>query len=191
MLNVGQFKLPLCVFLAHLLLLVAGLMYTKGGARKHDKANVMKVEIIISTPRLTIKRRTSEKQSDEKPVERGDVPPKLSSENTDAITDINLTNKTLKDEQHFLLSQGDIIFDRQPKPRYPMISRKLGEEGTVLLKGCVEEGGSIKNVEVINGSGYERLDTEAIETVRQWTFSGSNQKIISCYRIPIKFVLEG
>jgi protein TonB len=192
-LNVGQFKLPLCVFLAHLLLLVAGLMYTEGGAIRHDKPSVMKVEIVISTPRLTIKRRKSEKQSDEKPVERGDAPPKLSSENTDAITDIYQTNKTLQAEQHFLLSQGNIIFDRQPKPRYPMVSRKLGEEGTVLLKGCIEEGDSIKNIEIINGSGYERLDTEAIETVRQWTFSGSNQKnrkIISCYRIPIKFVLE-
>ena len=194
MLKVGQFKLALCVFLAHLLLLVSGLLYTEGGARNHDQPSVMKVEIIISTPRLTIKRRTSEKQSDDKPVVSGDAPPKLSSENTNAITDIDWTNKTLQAEQHFLLSQGDILFDRQPKPRYPMVSRKLGEEGTVLVKGCIEENGSIRNVEIINGSGHARLDAEAIETVRRWTFSGSNQKskkIISCYRIPIQFVLEG
>ena len=194
MLKVGQFKLALCVFLAHLLLLVSGLMYTEGGVRNHDQPSVMKVEIIISTPRLTIKRRASEKQSDDKPLVSGDVPPKLSSENTNAITDIDWTNKTLQAEQHFLLSQGDILFDRQPKPRYPMVSRKLGEEGTVLVKGCIEENGSIRNVEIINGSGHARLDAEAIETVRRWTFSGSNQKskkIISCYRIPIQFVLEG
>lgn len=194
MLKVGQFKLALCVFLAHLLLLVSGLMYTEGGVRNHDQPSVMKVEIIISTPRLTIKRRTSEKQSDDKPVVSGDAPPKLSSENTNAITDIDWTNQTLQVEQHYLLSQGDILFDRQPKPRYPMVSRKLGEEGTVLVKGCIEENGSIRNVEIINGSGHARLDAEAIETVRRWTFSGSNQKskkIISCYRIPIQFVLEG
>jgi len=193
-LKVGQFKLALCVFLAHLLLLVSGLMYTEGGARNHDQPSVMKVEIIISTPRLTIKRRTSEKQSDDKPVVSGDAPPKLSSENTNAITDIDWTNKTLQVEQHYLLSKGNIIFDRQPKPRYPMVSRKLGEEGTVLVKGCIEENGSIRNVEIINGSGHARLDAEAIETVRRWTFSGGNQKskkIISCYRIPIQFVLEG
>ena len=194
MLKVGQYKLALCVFLAHLLLLVSGLMYTEGGVRNHDQPSVMKVEIIISTPRLTIKRRTSEKQSDDKPVVSGDAPPKLSSENTNAITDIDWTNKTLQVEQHYLLSQGDIIFDRQPKPRYPMVSRKLGEEGTVLVKGCIEENGSIRNVEIINGSGHARLDAEAIETVRRWTFSGGDQKskkIISCYRIPIQFVLEG
>ena len=194
MLKVGQFKLALCVFLAHLLLLVSGLMYTEGGVRNHDQPSVMKVEIIISTPRLTIKRRTSEKQSDDKPVVSGDAPPKLSSENTNAITDIDWTNKTLQAEQHFLLSQSDILFDRQPKPRYPMVSRKLGEEGTVLVKGCIEENGSIRNVEIINGSGHARLDAEAIETVRRWTFSGGDQKskkIISCYRIPIQFVLEG
>jgi protein TonB len=169
-------------------------MYTEGGVGNHDQPSVMKVEIIISTPRLTIKRRTSEKQPDEKPVVSGDVPPKLSSENTNAITDIDRTNKTLQVEQDFLLSQSDIIFDRQPKPRYPMVSRKLGEEGTVIVKGCIEENGSIKNIEIINGSGYKRLDAEAIEAVRQWTFSGGNQKskkIISCYRIPIQFVLEG
>ena len=194
MLKVGQFKLALCVFLAHLLLLVSGLMYTEGGVRNHDQPSVMKVEIIISTPRLTIKRRTSEKQSDDKPVVSGDAPPKLSSENTNAITDIDWTNKTLQVEQHYLLSKGNIIFDRQPKPRYPMVSRKLGEEGTVLVKGCIEENGSIRNVEIINGSGHARLDAEAIETVRRWTFSGGDQKskkIISCYRIPIQFVLEG
>jgi len=193
-LKVGQFKLALCVFLAHLLLLVSGLMYTEGGVRNHDQPSVMKVEIIISTPRLTIKRRTSEKQSDDKPVVSGDAPPKLSSENTNAITDIDWTNKTLQVEQHYLLSKGDIIFDRQPKPRYPIVSRKLGEEGTVLVKGCIEENGSIRNVEIINGSGHARLDAEAIETVRRWTFSGGDQKskkIISCYRIPIQFVLEG
>jgi protein TonB len=169
-------------------------MYTESGVRNHDQPSVMKVEIIISTPRLTIKRRTSEKQSDERPVVSSNVPPKLSSKNTNAITDIDWTNQTLQVEQHYLLSQGDIIFDRQPKPRYPMVSRKLGEEGTVIVKGCIEENGSIRNVEIINGSGYKRLDAEAVEAVRQWMFSGSNQKrkkIISCYRIPIKFVLEG
>ena len=194
MLKVGQFKLALCVFLAHILLLVAGLMYTEGGVRNHDQPSVMKVEIIISTPRLTIKRRTSEKQSDDKPAVSSDMPPKVSFENMNAITDIDRTNKTLQVEQDFLLSQGDVVFDRQPKPRYPMVSRKLGEEGTVIVKGCIEENGSIKNIEIINGSGYKRLDAEAIEAVRQWTFSGGNQKskkIISCYRIPIQFVLEG
>ena len=194
MLNVGQFKLALCVFLAHLLLLVAGLMHAEGGARKHDKPSVMKVEIIFSKPKLTIERPMSEKQSDNKPVVRGDKPPKLGSENTNAINDIDRVNKTLQVEQHLLLSQGDVIFDRQPKPRYPMVSRKLGEEGTVVVKGCIEGNGSIKNIEIINGSGYKRLDAEAIDTVRQWTFSGRNQKskkITSCYRIPIKFVLEG
>jgi len=193
-LKVGQFKLALCVFLAHILLLVAGLLYEEGGARKHDTPSVMKVEFILSKPRLPIERRLSEKQSDEKPMGRGDMPPKLSPENTNAMNDIDQTNQTPQVEQHFLLSQGDVIFDRQPKPRYPMVSRKLGEEGTVIVKGCIEENGSIKNIEVINGSGYKRLDAEAIEAVRQWTFSGSNQKskkVISCYRIPIQFVLEG
>jgi len=106
---------------------------------------------------------------------------------------MNQTNKTLRDEQHFLLSQADIIFESQPKPRYPMVSRKLGEEGTVIIKGCIEGDGSIKNTEIIHGSGFKRLDLEAIKTVSQWTFLGSHQKNkkIICYRIPIKFVLEG
>jgi TonB family protein len=169
-------------------------MYEKGGARKHDTPSVIKVEFIFSNPRLPIEKRMSEKKSDDKPIVRGDMPPKLSPENTNVINDIDRTNKTLQVERHFLLSQGDVIFDRQPKPRYPMVSRRLGEEGTVIVKGCIEENGSIKNIEIINGSGYKRLDAEAIEAVRQWTFSGSNQKskkVISCYRIPIQFALEG
>lgn len=194
MLNVGQFKLALCVFLAHLLILVAGLMYVEGGARKHDKPSVMKVEIILSKPRLTIEKRLLKKHTDDKIADRGSMPPKSRFESTNEINDVDRTNKTLQVNQNSLLSQSDIIFERQPKPHYPMISRKLGEEGTVIVKGCIEENGSIKNIEIINGSGYKRLDNEAIKTVRQWTFSERNQKgkkIISCYKIPIRFVLEG
>lgn len=192
--GLGQFKLAFCVFVAHLLILVTGLMYAEGGVRKHDKPSVTKVEIIFSKPRLTIERRMSETQFNEKRVVRGDLPPKLSSENTNASNDIDQTNTILQAEQHFPFSSSDIIFESQPKPRYPMVSRRLGEEGTVIVKGCVEENGSIKNIKIINGSGYKRLDAEAIETVKRWTFSNRNQKnkkTISCYKIPIKFVLEG
>lgn len=192
--NIGLFKLALCVFLVHLLLLVAGLLYAEGGTRKYDKPSVMKVEIIFSTPRLALKSRSSEKQSNKKFIASGDLLTKFSSENTNAINDIDQAHEVLQVEQHVHLSQGDTIFENQPKPRYPMVSKKLGEEGTVIVKGCIEENGSIKNAVVINGSGYKRLDAEAIETVRKWTFSGINQKnkkIMSCYKIPIKFVLEG
>ena len=192
--GLGQFKLAFFVFVAHLLILVAGLMYVEGGEKKNDKPSIMKVEIIFSKPRLTIERRMSEAQANEKRVVRGDLPPKLSSENTYAINDIDQTNEILQAEQQFLLSKSGNFFESQPKPRYPILSRRLGEEGTVIVGGCVEENGSVKNIKIINGSGYKRLDAEAIETVKRWTFSNRNQKnkkTISCYKIPIKFVLEG
>lgn len=192
--GLGQFKLAFCVFVAHLLILLAGLMYVEGGERKHIKPSIIKVEIIFSTPRLAIKSRASEQQSNKKFIAGGDLLTKSSSENTNVINDIDRVNEVLQVEQHVHLRQGDTIFENQPKPRYPVVSKKLGEEGTVIVRGCIEENGSIRNAVVINGSGYKRLDAEAIETVRKWTFSGSNQKdkkIMSCYKIPIKFVLEG
>ncbi|OHC09989.1 MAG: hypothetical protein A2X74_09450 [Polynucleobacter sp. GWA2_45_21] len=80
-----------------------------------------------------------------------------------------------------------------PKPPYPAISRKLREQGLVLLKACISTGGTLDSLEIRQGSGYPRLDQVALQTVKQWKFIPAKKgstPIPMCYELPIKFTLE-
>ena len=80
-----------------------------------------------------------------------------------------------------------------PKPPYPAISRKLREQGLVLLKACISTGGTLDGLEIRQGSGYLRLDQVALQTVKQWKFIPAKKgstPIPMCYELPVKFTLE-
>jgi protein TonB len=55
-------------------------------------------------------------------------------------------------------------------PAYPALSRRLGEEGTVLCRLSIAADGSVSAVEVLESSGFPRLDRAAEEGLREWTF---------------------
>lgn len=80
-----------------------------------------------------------------------------------------------------------------PKPPYPLVSRRMGEQGAVDLQLCLTYQGQIQSVSVIKSSGYKRLDNSALETVKTWKFSPLEMVEASssdCYRLPIHFKLE-
>ncbi|HYN54090.1 MAG TPA: TonB family protein [Methylotenera sp.] len=80
-----------------------------------------------------------------------------------------------------------------PAPDYPPLSRRLGEQGRVLLRVLVSTSGTAENVQVENSSGSNKLDQAAIQAVKKWTFIPAKQsnKAISAYvLVPVKFSLE-
>jgi protein TonB len=58
-----------------------------------------------------------------------------------------------------------------PKPDYPSLARRLGEEGTVILRVRVTAQGQVETLHVQQSSGYGPLDSAALNAVRQWTFT--------------------
>lgn len=81
-----------------------------------------------------------------------------------------------------------------PAPRYPPLSRRMGEQGRVLLRVHVAAGGTAIEVVLHNSSGFERLDRAALETVKQWKFVPARQgdKPVDAWVIvPIQFNLKG
>jgi protein TonB len=81
-----------------------------------------------------------------------------------------------------------------PPPRYPLIARRNGEEGTVLLKVLVARDGVPSAVTVEGSSGSEHLDRAALEAVWSWRFVPAKQggrAIEAWVRVPIVFRLEG
>src|SRR5690606_14422913 len=51
-------------------------------------------------------------------------------------------------------------------PEYPALSRRLGEEGKLMLQVELDESGRISNTRIINSSGYSRLDNAALAAVK-------------------------
>jgi protein TonB len=59
----------------------------------------------------------------------------------------------------------------QTGPIYPVISRRLREQGSVLLRLTIGTDGSVINASVINSSGFQRLDDAAVRWVRRnWRY---------------------
>jgi periplasmic protein TonB len=61
-------------------------------------------------------------------------------------------------------------------PAYPPTSRRLGEEGRVVVNVYVLADGRVGDVQVLTSSGYERLDAAALEHVRRnWHFDAATR----------------
>lgn len=80
-----------------------------------------------------------------------------------------------------------------PKPPYPLMSRRLNEEGKVVLNVCVSLTGLVENLKLEKTSGYQRLDDIALETVKKWKFipaKNHDRDINACYLLPVQFILR-
>ncbi len=80
-----------------------------------------------------------------------------------------------------------------PPPRYPPLSRRLGEQGQVLLRVRIEVDGTASQAEIRSSSGYTRLDQAALQTVLTWRYVPGNRNGVPeamWFNIPINFVLE-
>jgi protein TonB len=82
---------------------------------------------------------------------------------------------------------------RNPAPPYPALSRRVGEQGRVMLRVLVSAEGNPERVELRASSGFARLDQSALETVRHWKFVPARQgtqPVAAWVLIPIRFTLE-
>jgi protein TonB len=80
-----------------------------------------------------------------------------------------------------------------PAPSYPQSSRRLGEQGRVILRVLVSPHGAADDVQVRTSSGYPRLDDSARQTVRRWKFvpaKRGDEPVSAWVLIPISFRLD-
>lgn len=83
--------------------------------------------------------------------------------------------------------------ERMP-PRYPSISRRLGEEGTVVLRVELDEHGNIVLARISTSSGLARLDEAALAAVKTWRCTPAmrdGRPVRATALQPFKFVLQG
>ncbi|HVY06807.1 MAG TPA: energy transducer TonB [Burkholderiales bacterium] len=86
------------------------------------------------------------------------------------------------------------IYLRNPKPSYPNLSRRLSEQGTVLVRVFVNVEGDATKIELKESSGFPRLDHAALDAVQGWKFvpaKKGEQAVAAWVIVPIKFSLKG
>lgn len=91
------------------------------------------------------------------------------------------------------LVRAEADYLNNPKPSYPRLSKRMGEQGEVRLRVLVAADGRVASVQLSRSSGYERLDEAALESVKQWRFKPATQggePLETWVEVPVKFVLE-
>jgi protein TonB len=87
-----------------------------------------------------------------------------------------------------------VAYGENPPPPYPLIARRLGMEGLVLLEVVVAPDGRAEDVRVLHSSGHPPLDESAVATVRsRWRFVPARRggtPIESRVTVPIRFRLS-
>lgn len=81
-----------------------------------------------------------------------------------------------------------------PPPVYPALSRRLGEQGQVMLRVLVRADGTPAEIAISDSSGSSRLDRAALEAVRRWRFVPARRggtPVAAAVLVPISFTLEG
>ena len=66
------------------------------------------------------------------------------------------------------LSGAGGVCPEMSAPSYPPLSRRLGEEGKLVLRVELDESGHISVAQVIISSGHKRLDDAAMASVKTW-----------------------
>lgn len=104
-----------------------------------------------------------------------------------------IDSPTSADSSFVTAARFDADYLHNPSPVYPPMSRKLQEEGKVLLHVRVTAAGTAEQVQIKRSSGYARLDEAALNTVLKWRFVPARQGsevIASTVVVPIVFRLD-
>jgi periplasmic protein TonB len=78
----------------------------------------------------------------------------------------------------------------RPNPVYPALSKRLREEGTVVLRVNLDAQGIVLDITVEKSSSFKRLDQAALEAVKHWRFIPAKRGQValpSSALVPIEF----
>lgn len=96
-------------------------------------------------------------------------------------------------ETPLIKPQYDADYLHNPKPIYPLLAKRLGEHGKVLLRVLVNREGNVAEILIVTSSGSSRLDDAAYQAVSRWRFVPAmrgEMKVDADVFVPINFVLD-
>ncbi len=91
------------------------------------------------------------------------------------------------------LPSSDADYLQNPKAAYPPMSKRLNEQGRVVVRVLIGVDGNAKQVEIRQSSGFDRLDQAALATAQSWRYVPGKRGGVPeamWFNVPINFVLE-
>lgn len=91
------------------------------------------------------------------------------------------------------LPSSNADYLQNPKPAYPALSKRLGEQGRVVVRVLIGADGIAQKAELRQSSGFDRLDQAALNTVLKWRYVPGKRGGVAedmWFNVPINFVLE-
>ncbi len=91
------------------------------------------------------------------------------------------------------LPSSDAQYLQNPKPSYPVLSKRMGEQGKVVVHVLIGTDGLPQKAEIKQSSGFDRLDKAALATVLSWKYVPGKRGGVPeamWFNVPINFVLE-
>jgi protein TonB len=91
------------------------------------------------------------------------------------------------------LPSSDAQYLQNPKPSYPAMSKRMGEQGKVVVHVLIGVDGLPQKAEIKQSSGFDRLDKAALNTVLSWKYVPGKRGGVPeamWFNVPINFVLE-
>jgi protein TonB len=91
------------------------------------------------------------------------------------------------------LPSSDADYLQNPKPAYPAMSKRLGEQGKVIVRVLIGIDGTAQKAEIRQSSGFDRLDQAALATTQRWRYVPGKRGGVAeamWFNVPINFVLE-
>ena len=132
------------------------------------KIKTKQAQIIKNTPVSSIKSIKIQNYDTKKIVNdsQNQIKSKLRQESTINVNNITSPiSKNIRSRAKYKI--GTI---ENPHPEYPIIARKKGWQGRLLLAVHVDKNGNVLNVHVKETSGFEILDKVSIKTLSDWKF---------------------
>jgi protein TonB len=88
---------------------------------------------------------------------------------------------------------SDADYLANPKPAYPAMSRRLGEQGHVVVHTLIGADGVPQKADILRSSGFERLDRAALATALKWRYVPGKRGGVAeamWFNVPLHFVLD-
>lgn len=90
-------------------------------------------------------------------------------------------------------SSSDADYLNNPKPPYPPLSKRMGEQGRVVIRTLIAADGTATDASIFKSSGFDRLDQAALATARKWRYAPGKRAGVAeamWFNVPFNFVLE-
>ena len=111
-----------------------------------------------------------------------------------AVNEMPVVAKSeISPEPEIIPPRSDAAHLNNPAPSYPSMSRRLGEQGRVVLEVYILANGTVGEAKIKESSGFFRLDNAALQAVKKWRYQPARrgqQAIDFWYVQPLSFSLN-